>query len=256
MTNRKHKFGRTKPNAINNSSGMYKIILPVLFTVLFTTGLLFAGILSKKIHIVISENNYINGQINYQIILLLITGISILTTFLLNQNNFGNFFSFGQLSATGDELKWFGIKKGDSWVKTGLSLSLIITAVTAVFMYFQIKQVNINWAALQTGILWVVLFSLTNSFGEEMIFRLGIVSPLKGLLAPITIFWISAILFGIPHFAGMPNGIIGATLAGILGFVLAKSMYETNGFFWAWIIHFLQDMIIIGSMYLMSTASR
>jgi hypothetical protein len=46
-----------------------------------------------------------------------------------------------------------------------------------------------------------------------MIFRLGIVSPLKGLIAPMTIFFISAVLFGIPHFAGMPNGIIGATLS-------------------------------------------
>jgi uncharacterized protein len=235
---------------------MHKIILPISFTVLFTTGLLFAGIISKKINIVMASNDYINGQIKYQIILLLIAGISILTTFLLNQTNFSNFFSFGQLSAAGDELKLFGIKKGDTWVKTGLSLSIIITAVTAIFMYFQLKQFNINWSALQTGILWIVLFSLTNSFGEEMIFRLGIVSPLKGLMAPIAIFWVSAILFGIPHFAGMPNGIIGATLAGILGFVLAKSLYETNGFFWAWTIHFLQDLIIIGSMYLMSIAGR
>jgi membrane protease YdiL (CAAX protease family) len=174
---------------------------------------------------------------------------------LLNPHNFNNFFSFGQISAVGEELKLFGIKKGDSWLKTGVSLSIIITAVTAIFMYFQLKQVDVNWSLLQTGILWIILFSLTNSFGEEMIFRLGIVSPLKGLIAPMTIFLISAVLFGIPHFAGMPNGIIGATLAGILGFVLAKSMYETNGFFWAWLIHFLQDLVIIGSLYLMHKVS-
>ncbi len=243
-------------NSIVNFSRMNKIIVPILFTVLFTAGLLLAGVLSKKLNFAVSENNYINVQFNYQLILLFITGISIFTTFLLNQNNFSNFFSWGQLSAAGDELKFFGIKKGDSWVKTGLSLSLFITVVTAIFMYFQLKQVNINWSVLQAGIVWIVLFSLTNSFGEEMIFRLGIVSPLKGLLAPITIFWISAILFGIPHFAGMPNGIIGATLAGVLGFVLAKSMYETNGFFWAWLIHFLQDVVIIGSMYLINAANR
>jgi membrane protease YdiL (CAAX protease family) len=118
-----------------------------------------------------------------------------------------------------------------------------------------LKKVNVDWSLLQGGILWIILFSLTNSFGEEMIFRLGIVSPLKGLIAPMTIFFISAVLFGIPHFAGMPNGIIGASLAGILGFVLAKSMYETNGFFWAWLIHFLQDLVIIGSLYLMHKVS-
>jgi membrane protease YdiL (CAAX protease family) len=83
------------------------------------------------------------------------------------------------------------------------------------FYVFSVKASSVDWSLLQGGILWIILFSLTNSFGEEMIFRLGIVSPLKGLIAPMTIFLISAVLFGIPHFAGMPNGIIGATLAGI-----------------------------------------
>jgi membrane protease YdiL (CAAX protease family) len=235
---------------------MLKTALPIFLTVLYVIGLLFAGMLSKKFNVTLSTNVYVDMQLKYQFLLLSITAISILTTFLLNKQNFSTFFSWGDLTATGEQLKLFGIKKGDSWLKTGVSLGIVITAVAAIFMYFQLRQANINWAALQTGILWIILFSLTNSFGEEMIFRLGIVSPLKGLIAPMTIFLISAVLFGIPHFAGMPNGIIGATLAGILGFVLAKSMYETNGFFWAWSIHFLQDVVIIGSMFIMSNASR
>lgn len=230
-----------------------KTILPILLTVIFTAGLLFAGAYSKKISFAVSNNTYINGQFNYQILLMVITGISVLTTYILNKENFANYFSFGDISATGEELKFFGIKQGDSWRKTGLSLCIVITGVTAGFMYFQLKSTQPDWSTLRSGIFWIILFSLTNSFGEEMIYRLGIVSPLKGLMEPTTIFFISAILFGLPHFAGMPNGIIGATLAGILGFVLAKSMYETNGFFWAWAIHFLQDVIIIGSLYLMNT---
>ncbi len=86
-----------------------------------------------------------------------------------------------------------------------------------------------------------------------MIYRMGVVPPLNGLLQPMTIFIISAILFGIPHFGGMPSGLIGATMAGVLGLVLAKSLYETNGFFWAWTIHFIQDVIIIGTLFLMAT---
>jgi hypothetical protein len=67
---------------------------------------------------------------------------------------------------------------------------------------------------------------------------------------------ISVKKFGIPHFAGMPNGIIGVTLAGILGFVLAKSMHETRGFFWAWTIHFLQDILIIGTLFLIYESNK
>ncbi len=229
-----------------------KTILPIIFTIIFTGGLLLAGIYSKKLSLVVTNNNYLNGQFNYQLLLLVITGLSLLTTFILNKENFTNYFSFGQISSIGEELKFFGIKQGDSWTKTGLSLCFVISGITAIFMYFQLKQTNPDWTTLQRGLFWIVLFSLTNSFGEEMIYRLGIVSPLKGLLAPTTIFFISAILFGLPHFAGMPNGIIGAIMAGVLGFVLAKSMVETNGFFWAWIIHFIQDIIIIGTLYLVN----
>ena len=234
----------------------FKIIFPILIVIFFTALLLLAGVYSKKISFEFSTHNYVNIQIKYQFILLLITGLSLLTTFLLNKQNFMNYFSFGQVSSIGQELKIFGIKQGDSWTKTGLSLCIVISSITAIFMYFQLKQVNPDWSTLKSGIIWIVLFALINSFGEEMIFRIGVISPLKGLISPLILCFISAILFGLPHFAGMPNGIIGATMAGVLGFVLAKSVLETNGFFWAWIIHFIQDVIIIGTLFLMSTATK
>ncbi|MCB0458208.1 MAG: CPBP family intramembrane metalloprotease [Lewinellaceae bacterium] len=229
-----------------------KITLPIILTVVYTVALWFGGTFSKKTGIEVSNNTYVNGQVNYQIILLVITGVSLLTTYLVNKENFLAYFSFGQISIPGDELKIFGIKQGDSWLKTGLSLCLVITGVTAIFMYFQLKKVDVDWSILQNGIFWILLFSLTNSFGEEMIYRLGLVSPLQGLLTPTTVFLISALIFGLAHINGMPSGIIGISLAGILGFVLAKSVFETQGFFWAWIIHFLQDVVIIGSLYLMN----
>jgi membrane protease YdiL (CAAX protease family) len=232
-----------------------KIAIPILLTVVYTAALLLSGSLSKKIGLELSGNSFVNGQVNYQLMLLLITGVSLLTTYILNKENFLTYFSFGHISNPGDELKIFGIKQGDSWLKTGLSLCLVITGVTAIFMYFQLKKVDVDWSLLQGGIFWILLFSLTNSFGEEMIYRLGLVSPLHGLISPTTIFLISALIFGLAHINGMPSGIIGIALAGILGFVLAKSIFETQGFFWSWLIHFLQDVVIIGSLYLMNKAN-
>jgi membrane protease YdiL (CAAX protease family) len=150
----------------------------------------------------------------------------------------------------GEELKMFGIKKGDSWLKTGISLSIVISLATGIFMYFQLKGQEVDYSLLKTGILWIFLFSLTNSFSEEVIYRVGINGPLNNLISPKTIFLISAIIFGLAHFQGMPNGIVGVFLAGVLGYVLSKSVHETNGIFWAWFIHFLQDVIIIGSLFL------
>ena len=230
-----------------------RIATPIILVLVFTALILGAPYYLKKgLIFSVNKNEYINFQINYQICLLAITILSLTTTYFLNKENFANYFSVGNIFANSQEMKLFGIKQGDTWLKTGLSLSILISLATAIFMYFQLKKANVEWSLLQNGIVWILLFSLTNSFGEEIIYRLGIVSPLQGLLSPMAMFIISAILFGLPHLAGMPSGLIGATMAGVLGLVLAKSLFETNGLFWAWTIHFLQDIIIISSLYLLS----
>jgi membrane protease YdiL (CAAX protease family) len=232
----------------------FKVAIPIILVVAFTTMILLASQQLKTTKLfTVSQNEYVNFQFNYQFLLLLITILSLTATYFINKENFSNYFTLGNISKPANELKFFGIKANDSWLKTGVSVTIFISLATATFMYFQLKQTQVNWTLLQSGIFWIILFALTNSFGEEMIYRMGIVSPLKGLLQPMTIFIISAILFGIPHLAGMPSGLIGATMAGVLGLVLAKSLYETNGFFWAWTIHFIQDVIIIGTLFLLAT---
>ena len=232
-----------------------KAIPTLALCLLYTAGLLYAGSFSKKLNFTISSNSYINTQFNYQLLALVIAAVSLLITYYLNKETFTRYFSLGHLSAPANELKAFGIKQGDTWLKTGISLSIVITVATSVFMYFQLKGIAINWSQLSGALFWIILFSLSNSFVEEMIYRIGIVSPLSGFIAPNTLFLISAIAFGLPHFAGMPSGLIGASMAGLLGYVLAKSMVETGGFFWAWFIHFIQDVVIIGSLYLIKTSA-
>lgn len=231
-----------------------KLITPILVAVLITAGILTLSGKVSEIGITVSENTFINFQLNYQLLLLGLALLSMVCSYLLNPESFKSVLSFGNISAIGEELKIFGIKKGDSWLKTGISLSIFISIVTGTFMYFQLKGQTIDYSLLKTGLFWILLFSLTNSFSEEMIYRVGINSPLADLLSPNKIFLISAIIFGVAHIQGMPNGIGGVILAGLLGYVLSKSVYETNGVFWAWLIHFLQDVIIIGTLYLMKSS--
>ncbi len=231
-----------------------RIVLPIAFAAVFTLSILFLAGYAHKTGIAISTNAYINFQFSYQLLLLGVAVLSMISSYCFNPESFKSLMSFGNISAVGEELKIFGIKKGDSWLKTGISLSVFISIITGVFMYFQLKGQLINFSLLKTGLLWVVLFSLTNSFSEEMIYRVGINGPLYGLLSPNKIFLISAIVFGLAHYRGMPNGIIGIALAGILGYVLSKSVHETNGIFWAWFIHFLQDVIIISSLLLIKSS--
>jgi hypothetical protein len=53
-----------------------------------------------------------------------------------------------------------------------------------------------------------------------------------------------AVLFGMAHYYGVPYGFPGVILSGFLGWILSKAMIETKGFFWAWFIHFCQDILI------------
>tara|TARA_Y100000739_G_C20576424_1_gene450508 strand:- start:559 stop:1257 length:699 start_codon:yes stop_codon:yes gene_type:complete len=228
-----------------------KIITPIIIALLITIGILTLSGQANRIGVTVSQNSFINVQINYQLLLLGLSLLSMISSYLLNPDSFKSFLSLGNISAKGEELKIFGIKKGDSWLKTGISLSIFISLVTALFMYFQLKGQNIDFGILKKGLFWVLVFSLTNSFSEEIIYRVGINGPLANLLSANKIFLISAVIFGIAHFKGMPNGVIGIVLAGLLGYILSKSVHETNGIFWAWLIHFLQDLIIIGTLYLM-----
>lgn len=231
-----------------------KIIAPIALSILFTTGILLLSGQVKWIGGSMHQNSYLNFQINYQLILLSLAFVSLISSYFLNPEGVKSILSFGSISTVGEELKIFGIKKGDSWLKTGISLSIFISLATGIFMYFQLKGQEVDYSLLKTGILWIFLFSLTNSFSEEIIYRVGINGPLHNLISPKTIFLISAIIFGLAHFRGMPSGIIGVVLAGVLGYILSKSIHETNGIFWAWFIHFLQDVIIIGSLFLIKSS--
>lgn len=97
--------------------------------------------------------------------------------------------------------------------------------------------------------LWVAVLALMNAFTEEMITRFSVVALLDNLIPLPYVYLASALLFGSVHYFGMPGKIPGVLMAGFLGWLLAKSIGETQGFFWAWLIHFLQDVIIFTGLF-------
>jgi hypothetical protein len=46
------------------------------------------------------------------------------------------------------------------------------------------------------------------------------------------------------HYYSAVNGVVGVLLTIFMGWMLTKAMLETRGFFWPWLIHFTQDVII------------
>ena len=60
-----------------------------------------------------------------------------------------------------------------------------------------------------------------------------------------TALWMTALLFGLAHwYGGNPGGLTGVGMTTLFGLVLAKSMLETRGLFWAWAMHGAADVLI------------
>ncbi len=194
---------------------------------------------------------YVDGELKYQLVTLGVTGLVLLATYLAAPTSFRRFFGFGQIDAPVKPVRAIGLNPGpdETWQQVGVNFALIITAVTAVFIYLnafrgnRIAQKNLRFLP------WVLVFALSNAFVEEMITRFAVVTSLDGLLSRPTIYLISAAIFGIVHYFGTPGGIPGVLMAGFLGWFAAKSIGETGGFFWAWLIHFLQDVVIFTGFF-------
>lgn len=234
--------------------------MQLIFTVLLVIGataiVLNLNRWAQKKPFSLSRLHYINVQAKYQTLLLAVAFTVLVMLYLFNPINFARFFALGNPTAPAAAVALFGIAEGESWLAVGGSLTLFITLATATFTFLQFRKLKDGLTQLVPFMPFVLLFSLNNSFAEEVIYRLGVIVPLVGALEPQYILILSAIAFGAPHLRGMPNGIVGALMAGVLGWLLAKSMLETSGIFWAWGIHFVQDVVIFSGLVLNAIQSQ
>ena len=230
-------------------------MIPFLTFLLATLAI--AGIFSlrpvtAKIKTVFNQNSVVDYQIKFQSLQLVLTAVVLLFTYFLNPENFSHFFRMGDVNAHISKIAWLGVTGKETWLEIATSIGLYITIGTAVFMFFQLKKAGVDYRYFWFSLLWSIPFSMANAFSEEAIFRIGIISPLYGIFSVSVIVLISGIVFGAPHYFGMPSGVVGVLMAGFLGWLLAMSLVETQGLFIAWAIHFVQDVVIITSMILMS----
>jgi len=232
-----------------------EIILAFVIVAGATAIILNLGKVASKSPYAASSLEYINTQLKFQALLLCVAGVVLFCLYLVNAANFWSYIAPGNIAAPSRAVPWLLIADNQSWASAGAMLSFFITLVTSAFVYLQFRKYGKALKQILPYLPWVLLFSLTNSFSEEVVYRLGIIVPLAGSVDTDYILLISAAAFGAPHLRGMPDGIVGALMAGFLGWLLAKSMIETNGVFWAWFIHFLQDIVIF-SAFVLAAASQ
>jgi membrane protease YdiL (CAAX protease family) len=158
----------------------------------------------------------------------------------------------GQLDAPIEPVRWLGFPKPVAWTRFGGQFALYISLGLLVFLMIGGRPTPALMLQALPMLPFILLFAAMNAFNEEMTYRASLLATLERHVGARHALWISAAFFGIGHYYGVPYGVIGVLLAGFLGWFLGKAMLETRGFFWAWFIHFLQDVLIF---YFMSVGS-
>jgi membrane protease YdiL (CAAX protease family) len=175
----------------------------------------------------------------------LVPAVVILIALLITGRKPRDFYLvIGDIRANVEPTMIIGMKKPEPWPKIGLIFAGIFTLGTLIF---SIVVNPIPWSQFRTNWYFLpiaVLIAAMNAFNEEFSLRAAPLSQLYATLGKTQSLLITSIFFGIGHFYGVPNGVLGIILSTFLGWFIGKSLIETKGFFWAWFIHFLPDVVI------------
>ena len=160
----------------------------------------------------------------------------------------------GDLSIKAERIGWLGIEENKiSWGRLAVISALLISLGTLLLTLFTVTGLSVpdNLGKLPGHFPLIVIFALVNSFSEGIVYRSAVLGPLREVLSKDHAILIAAVFFGLAHYYGAPSGIVGVAMSGLLGWYLCRSMYETKGFVSAWIIHFMQDVVIFSTIVIM-----
>lgn len=172
--------------------------------------------------------------------------------FLIGRKRVDFFLVKGDIHALAEPSKLIGMRKPEPWPRIGSIFLVIFTVGTLLFLIFTTNYSLDNFIHALPLFPVAILIAAINAFNEEFTLRAAPLSEIKNILGKQWSLAITTTFFALGHYYGVPNGILGVLLSGFLGWFLGKSLLETKGFFWAWVIHFVPDVIIF-SFYAMST---
>ncbi len=136
------------------------------------------------------------------------------------------------------------------WRRLGPLWALGITIGTVTAMTIALGPKLTDVKTLLVSLPVIVILAAANTVNEEIGFRNVPLALLPSALGTRQAVLLTSLMFGLAHFHGNPPGASGVALATFLGIFLAKSMTETGGSKWAYLVHWLQDVIIFSALTL------
>jgi hypothetical protein len=164
------------------------------------------------------------------------------------------FLRWGDLAAPAQPEPFLLMRRPVPWTRFGPILLIVFGVALPLFLYFSL-QPDLSLAGRMWRFLpWGFATAVLNAANEEFQFRCVPLARLKHLLPDREMVLLTACFFGLAHYYGQPSGPFGVVLAGIAGWFWGKSMIETRGWAWAFVIHLVQDIVIFAFLAMTPSA--
>ena len=132
-----------------------------------------------------------------------------------------------------------------SWAVVGPIVAILLVLATAAFASSLARPTPDLWSRALPLLPIAWLAAALNAFAEEVLYRAGPLGPLAQVVGPRAGVWILAVWFGLGHvYGGIPSGVTGFVMAGLLGLLWGKAMIDTRGLGMPWALHFSADAAI------------
>lgn len=154
------------------------------------------------------------------------------------------FLCIGNPAAPARPIPFLGLRKPLPWTWVGPAFIVVFALVLAPYLYLTVHP---NFSAsdrIARTFFWSLAVASLNAASEEFQFRSVLLAHLGRVFRPGETILLTAAFFGIGHYYGQPSGPLGVAMAAFAGWIWARSMIDTRGGLWAFVIHMVQDIVI------------
>lgn len=150
----------------------------------------------------------------------------------------------GNPAAPAQPIPFLGLRRPVPWSWLGPAFMVVFALVMSPYLYLTVHpNFSVSDRIVRT-FPWSLAVAILNAASEEFQFRSVLLAHLKGVFRPAEMILLTAVFFGMGHYYGQPSGPLGVLMAGFAGWIWARSMIETRGGLWAFLIHVVQDIVI------------
>jgi uncharacterized protein len=152
------------------------------------------------------------------------------------------FLAVGDLAAPSG-LRWRG--RVIRWNVLGPVLLPLITGFLIVQLLFSVGPHPALAGKAVAALPLALVYAIINPIAEEVRYRCVLLGQGLPLFGATQALLMTTVVFAFGHWFGHPSGPTGVVLAGLAGYIWGRSIISTKGIGWAWIIHGVQDLVIL-----------